>query len=150
MTLQWARWLQITGVSIVCSTVCLDANHRKHQISASLAYVNGIHWSPENSPHKGPVTPKMFPIGNAIIMPLISRLWSYLQSITLLICLLTIQNECLVHFSEMFPFLVDARFVLSTLFCAMITSIENPYKFHSMVSRSMAWFYAEFCWILLN
>ena len=28
---------QITGVSIVCSTVCLGTDQRKHQISASLA-----------------------------------------------------------------------------------------------------------------
>ena len=30
---------QITGVSIVCSTVCSGANQRKHQSSASLVFV---------------------------------------------------------------------------------------------------------------
>ena len=34
---------QITGVSIVCSTVDSDADQRKHQSSASLAFVRGIH-----------------------------------------------------------------------------------------------------------
>ena len=47
---------QITGVSIVYSTVCSGAEQRKHQSSASLAFVRGIHRSPMNSPHKGPVT----------------------------------------------------------------------------------------------
>ena len=34
---------QITGVSIVCSAVCSGAHQRKHQSSASLAFVRGIH-----------------------------------------------------------------------------------------------------------
>ena len=50
---------QITGVLIVCSTVCLGADQRKHQSSASLAFVRGIHRWPVDFPHKGPVTRKM-------------------------------------------------------------------------------------------
>ena len=52
---------QITGVSIVCSTVCSGADQRKPQSPASLAFVRGIHRWPVNSPHKGPETRKMFP-----------------------------------------------------------------------------------------
>ena len=51
---------QITGVSIVYSTVCSGADQRKHQSSASLALVRGIHRWPMNSSHKGPVTGKCF------------------------------------------------------------------------------------------
>ena len=51
---------QITSVSVVCSTVCSGADQRKHQRSASLTSVRGIHRSPMGSPHKGPVTQKMF------------------------------------------------------------------------------------------
>ena len=51
---------QITGVSIVYSTVCSGADQRKHQSSTALAFVRGIHHWPMNSPHKGPVTQKMF------------------------------------------------------------------------------------------
>ena len=47
---------QITGISIVYSTVCPGADQRTHLWSASLAFVSGIHRSPVNSPHKGPVT----------------------------------------------------------------------------------------------
>ena len=39
---------QITGVSIVCSAVCADADQRKHQSSVLLAFLRGIHRSPKN------------------------------------------------------------------------------------------------------
>ena len=50
---------QITGVSIVYSTICLGADQERHQSSLSLAFVRGIQWWPLESPHKGPVTRKM-------------------------------------------------------------------------------------------
>ena len=59
---------QLTGVSIVYSTVCSGTGQRKHQGSASLAFVRGIHRSPVNSPHKGPVTQKMFPFDDVIMV----------------------------------------------------------------------------------
>ena len=43
---------QTTGVSVVYSTVCSGGGQRKHQSSASLAFVRRIHRSPVNSPHK--------------------------------------------------------------------------------------------------
>ena len=49
---------QITGVSIVYSIVCSDADQRKHQSPASLAFVRGIHRWPVNSPHRAPATRK--------------------------------------------------------------------------------------------
>ena len=58
----------ITGDSIVCSTVYSGADQRKHQSSASLAFVRGIHRWPVNSPHKGPVTRKMFPFDDVIVL----------------------------------------------------------------------------------
>ena len=63
---------QINGVSIVYSTVCSGADQRKHQSSASLAFVRGIHRWPVNSPHKGPVTRKMFSFDDVIMA---TRLW---------------------------------------------------------------------------
>ena len=60
---------QITSFTIVCSTVCSGADQRKHQSSASLAFERGIHRWPVNSPHKGPVTGKMFPFDYVIILP---------------------------------------------------------------------------------
>ena len=58
---------QITSLTIVYSTVYSDADQRKHQCSASLAFVWGIHRSPVNSPHKWPVTRKMFPFDDVVI-----------------------------------------------------------------------------------
>ena len=40
---------------------------RKHQSSASLAFVREIHRGPVNSPHKWPVTRKMFPFDDVIM-----------------------------------------------------------------------------------
>ena len=40
---------------------------KKYQSSASLAFVRGIHRGPVNSPHKGPVTRKMFTFDDVII-----------------------------------------------------------------------------------
>ena len=59
---------ELTVVSSVSSTVCPGADQRKHQSSASLAFVRSIHWWLVNSPHKGPVTRKMFPVDDVIIM----------------------------------------------------------------------------------
>ena len=59
---------QITGVSMICSTVCSGADQRKHQSSAPLAFVRGIHRWPVNSPHKGPVTRKIFPFDDVIMV----------------------------------------------------------------------------------
>ena len=52
---------QITGVSIGYWNRLFVWNQRKHQSSASLAFVRGVYLWPVNSPHKGPVTQKMFP-----------------------------------------------------------------------------------------
>ena len=57
---------QITSVSIVYSTVCSGLDQRKCQSSASLAIVGRNHRWPVNSPHKGPVTRKMFPFVDVI------------------------------------------------------------------------------------
>ena len=58
---------QITSLTIVYSIVYSDADQRKHQSSASLAFVRGIHRGPVNSPHKWPVTRIMFPFDNVIM-----------------------------------------------------------------------------------
>ena len=58
---------QITGVSIVYSTICSGPQQRKYQSSASLAFVRGIHWWPVNSPHKRPVMLKMIPFDDVIM-----------------------------------------------------------------------------------
>ena len=58
---------QITSLTIVYSTVYSGADQRKHQSSASLAFVWGIHRGPVNSPRKWPVTRKLFPFDDVIM-----------------------------------------------------------------------------------
>ena len=57
---------QITSLTIVYSIV-YSADQRKHQSSASLAFVWGIHRGSVNSPHKWPVTRNMFPFDDVIM-----------------------------------------------------------------------------------
>ena len=60
---------QITSLTIVYSTVYSEADQRKYQSSAALAFVRGIHRGPANSPYKWPVTRKKFPFDNVIMPP---------------------------------------------------------------------------------
>ena len=60
---------QITSLTINYSTVYSGAAQIKHQSSASLAFVRGIHRRPVNSPHKWPVTRTMFPFDDVIMRP---------------------------------------------------------------------------------
>ena len=50
------------------ATFYSGTDETKHQSSASLAFVRGIHRWPVNSPHKGPVTRNMFPFDDVIMM----------------------------------------------------------------------------------
>ena len=59
---------QITCLTIAYSIVNSCADQRKHQRSASLTFVRGIHQSPVNSRHKWPVTLKMLPFDDVIMV----------------------------------------------------------------------------------
>ena len=60
---------QITSLTVVYSIVYSGVNQREHQSSASLAFVREIHRGPVNFPHKWPVTRKMFPFDDVIMLP---------------------------------------------------------------------------------
>ena len=64
---------QITSLTIVYSTVHSGTDQRKHQSSASLTFVQGIHRWPVNSPHKWPVTRKTFPFDD------VTKLWTHIR-----------------------------------------------------------------------
>ena len=76
---------QMSSLTTVYSSVCSGTYERKHESSASLAFVGvcvcvcvcvcgggggggGIHRWPANSLHQGPVTRKMFPFDDVIIL----------------------------------------------------------------------------------
>ena len=60
---------QIISLTIVYLTVYSGEDQRKHQSSASLAFVRWIHRWPVNSPHKWPVTREMFSFDDVIMYP---------------------------------------------------------------------------------
>ena len=73
----WARFLYYSDVimnvmasqinGVYCLLIgCSGADQIKYQCSASLVFVRGNHHSPEDSPHKRPVTWKMFPFDSVI------------------------------------------------------------------------------------
>ena len=75
ISLQW-RHNECDGISNQWCLNCLlnvwsGTDQRKHQSPVSLAFVRGNHWWPVNSPHKGPVTRKMFPF-DVVIMYMIA------------------------------------------------------------------------------
>ena len=84
-------WL--TSLTIVYSTVYSDADQRKHQSSASLAFVQGIHRWPVNSPHKGPVTRKMIPFDDVIMDKCVLVFYEKW-------CRLYLYSRIVVHFSQ--------------------------------------------------
>ena len=81
IALQWRHVIsmacQITSNFTVCSTVCSSAHQIKHQRSASLAFVMGIHRWPVDSPHTGPVTRKIFSFDDVFM---VYQMASYLPS----------------------------------------------------------------------
>ena len=69
MTSKWARWrLKSPAPRSFTQLFYSVADQRKHQRSASLAFVRGFHRWPVNSPHKGPVTREMFPFDDVIML----------------------------------------------------------------------------------
>ena len=58
---------QITSLTIVYSTVYSGTDQRTHQTSVPLAFVRGNHRGQVNSPHRGPVTRKIFPFDDVIM-----------------------------------------------------------------------------------
>ena len=58
---------QITSLTIIYSIFHSGADQRKHQSSASMAFVSGSHRWSVNSPHEGPVTRKMFRFDDVIM-----------------------------------------------------------------------------------
>ena len=59
---------RITSLTIVYSNVYSDADQRKRQSPASLAFLRRIQRGPVNFPHKWPVTRKMFPFEDVIML----------------------------------------------------------------------------------
>ena len=86
---------QITSFSIVYSAVYSGTDERKHQSSASLAFVRAIHRWLVNSPHKAPETRQMFPFDDDIMLLVFSA--RYLVSLNQKSRDAMVQNGCHGH-----------------------------------------------------
>ena len=121
MALRWrhngAITSQITSLTIVYSIVYTDADQRKHQSSASLAFVRRIYRGPVNSPHKWPVTRKMFPFDDVIMAcRLIGDKENLKQYRIFVIC--TVMNKMHFYFKQnTMVFEEQTNFEISTARC---------------------------------
>ena len=78
---------QMTRLTVVYSTVYSGADRRKHKSSVSLAFVRGMLRWPVNSPHKGPVTWKMFPFDDVILITSFVRRYHSMKTLTRLLAI---------------------------------------------------------------
>ena len=90
---------QITRLTIVYSAVYAGLDQRKHQSSTSLAFLQGVHRGPVNSPHKWPVTRKMFPFDDIIMLFLLCcELYCNFQWILVSYLLISVQFTSLARY----------------------------------------------------
>ena len=124
---------QITSLTIVYSNVYSDADQRKHQSSASLAFVWGIHQGLVNSLQKWPVTRKMFPFDDVIMIfrPHDVNIWHFSNKQTS--CIVVNQSQLWVH-------LMWHRQLLSIIFHSLSGDKHSMGEFHirSNISRRFA------------
>ena len=101
---------QITSLTIVYSTVYSDADQRKHQSSASLAFLWGIQRGPVNSSHKWPVMQKMFPFDDVIKRSRRPVLKMKLVKNVILLCKLSWPWQSLHHKQTFNPRLTNLQY----------------------------------------
>ena len=109
---------QITSLTIVYSIVYSGADQRKHQSPASLALVRGLHRWPVNSPHKWPVTRKIFPFDDVIMQ---SPLYAALSTTTI---------------SPKFRVFSENKFIFVSWFCFTNVFIFCWYSFWNILLQS--------------
>ena len=129
---------QITSLTFAYWAVYSGAGQRKHQNSASLAFVRGIHRRPVNFPHKWPVTRKMFPFSDVIISLCNSLAVIYEIGMASTVS----DNRCKwrpslsSHQSEKYP--LDLEGVIIALPCFNIVIVEMmPLSFWSPLALSL-------------
>ena len=108
MTSQWERCRLKSPASLLFTQPFIQgADQIKHQSSASLAILRRKHRWPLNSPHKGPVTRKMFPFDDVIM-----HTWSRMRDDWLHLTLIMASAPA-IHFNNHFlsGFNFDENFV---------------------------------------
>ena len=119
---------QITSPSNVYSTAHSGADQRKHQSSASLAFVQGIHRGPVNSPHKWPVTRKMFPFDDAIMIASETAMTIIYVRKTLHGSLVSTRRGIYIRESDLYPILATVALYVNRVtgpYCKDISLYTN-------------------------
>ena len=122
---------QITSLAIVYSTIYSGADQRKHQSSATLAFVRGIHRTTVNSRHKWPVTRKRVSIAGMPTVLYIQNafcIWhikSVFCMVILEICILLVLKICILQVFHAF----SSRF----------TSLQSSKNWTKMMSAYVIW-----------
>ena len=128
---------QITSLTIIYSIVNSDADQRKHQSSASFAFVRGIHRGQLNFPHKWPVTRKMFPFDDVIIGIIqtccpnrTARRFRLKSIIIAWIALDTLGQSCInemhgSHPNDKYPPMIFNQLVLSSVKCFLWYGLKH-------------------------
>ena len=143
---------QITCVSIVYSAVSSGADQSKHQSSASLAFVRGIHRWPANSPHKGSATRKLFhlmtsscyvPCGNTEtnVFPTATNTFRETMICTHNISMKTLQEKLIL------PITPDIQDSLSMFFNKVIEVFASAAVW---LTVKLAFFLIEKCYFTMN
>ena len=114
----------ITSLTIVYSTVYSGADQRKHQSSASQAFVREIHRASVNSPHKGPVTRKMFHLmtsscSEPLILNMDNDISAYFHAYLWRSSILWVAfSKCIFwHFTEMIAYFTSMYVIKQRLLC---------------------------------
>ena len=121
---------QITSLKIVYSTVysTVYADQRKHQSSASMAFVQGIHRWPVILLHKGPVTRKIFPFDDVIMSPIGATLQ---------------ENEHLISSTIIFHWVFPHTVSFPSMFKEDMIFLTWPFTHRTLSKRyQVLWFYA--------
>ena len=113
---------QINSLTIVYSTVYSGTDQRKHQSSASLAFVRGIHRWPVSSLHKWPAMQKMFPYDDVIMIAYAQ--WSLDHDESCLCCTWVSKLHWMITQIHRFNNLISAKIVTIGL---LATFYHNTY-----------------------
>ena len=112
-------WRQITSLTIVYSTFYLGTHERKHQSSAPLAFLRGVHRWTVNSPYKWPVTRNMFPFDDVIMQFCFICVYHHSMSVTVIIQNTQFLNELISTCCENYRTSISIK-----------NAVQNPSLWH--------------------
>ena len=146
---------QMTRVSIVYSAVCPGTDHRKLQNPASLAFVKRVKRWPLNSPHKGPVTRKVFPFDDTILRCVYfaasdvygnTTVWSNANKKTPVLCLFCAYQISIndlhvrvIHYDDVIMDSIASQITSLTIVYSNVYSSADQSKHQSSESLAFVW-----------